>query len=214
MYTECPSCSKQHPITAKKLRISQGEFLCDRCYITFDPIDLLYENRFFRKNKGIKTDAEIDASEDMFSGRWKYGLVFCTLLFFLQVHLFEEDAFVQNKTIRPWLQKLYSAVNYPLAPYKNSDEFSVLSVSFDPADESTYILKASLTNEAIFSQNQPASKLELMDFAGKTFAERIFHPKEYSKQNVAQIEPNMSTEIEIIIATPAQKVAGYRFELI
>lgn len=214
MYTECPSCSKKHPITVKKLRGSHGEFLCDRCYTTFNPVDLLNERSFFKKNEGIKSEAELENSEDLFSGYWKYGVTLCTLLFLLQVYLFEGDALAQNKTTRPWLQKICSIVDYPLAPYKNSDEISILNVSFDPADEGTYVLKASLLNQADFSQNQPSIKLVLMDFVGESFAERIFHAKDYSKNTTTQINPDMTSEIKIIIAAPSNKIAGYRLELI
>jgi len=214
MYTECPSCSKKHPITVKKLRVSHGEFLCDRCYTTFNPVDLLNERSFFKRNEGIKSESELETSEVSLSEYWKYGVALCALIFLLQVYLFEGAAIAQNKTARPWLQKICSIVNYSLAPYKNSDEFSVLHVSFDPSDEDTYVLKASLLNQADFSQNQPSAKLSLIDFVGETFAERIFHPQEYSKNNIAQIKPDMTIAIKIIIAAPSNKVAGYRFELI
>jgi predicted Zn finger-like uncharacterized protein len=214
MYTECPSCSKKHPITVKKLRVSHGEFLCDRCYTTFNPVDLLNERSFFKKNEGIKSESELETSEDILSGYWKYGVTSCVLILLLQVYLFEGNALAQNKVVRPWLQKICSIVNYPLAPYKNSDEFSILGVSFDPASEGTYVLKASLLNQADFSQNQPSIKLALMDFVGETFAERIFHAKDYSKNTITQINPDMTTEIKIIIAAPSNKIAGYHFELL
>ncbi len=214
MYTECPSCSKQHTITVEKLRISQGEFLCNRCYTTFDPVELLNKGGFFKRKNPIKTESELESTGDFILDYWKFCLGACGFIFLLQVYFFEGDALVQNKTIRPWLEKISSVVNYPLTPYNNLDEFSVLHVSFDPSGENTYILKASIVNEADFIQNQPRVKLTLNDFVGQAFAERIFYPKDYSKKINTQIKPDMATEIIMTIKAPSKKVGGYRFELI
>ena len=214
MYTECPSCNKQHRITAEKLRVSQGEFLCNRCYATFDPVELLSQSRFFKRKNSIKTESELEKTGDFLSDSWKFCLGLSAFVFLLQVYIFEGDALVQNKTIRPWLEKISSVVNYPLTPYNNLNEFSVLQVSFAPSRENTFILKASIVNQADFSQNQPRVKLILNDFVGQTFAERIFHPKDYFKNTNLQIKPDMSTEIMMTIKAPAQKVGGFRFELI
>lgn len=214
MYTECPSCNKQHRITVEKLRVSQGEFLCNRCYATFDPVELLSQNSFFKRKSSIKTESELEKTGDFLLDNWKFFLGFSAFIFLLQVYFFEGDALVQNKTIRPWLEKISSVVNYPLTTYNNSNEFSVLHVSFDPSGENSFFLKASIVNQADFSQNQPRVKLILNDFVGQTFAERIFQPKDYSKNINLQIEPDMSTEIMMTIKAPAKKVGGFRFELI
>ncbi|MCF6204574.1 MAG: zinc-ribbon domain-containing protein [Methylococcaceae bacterium] len=214
MYTECPSCNKQHRITVEKLRVSQGKFLCNRCYVTFDPVELLSQTSFFKRKNSIKTESELEKTGDFLSDNWRLCLALCAFVFLLQVYFFEGDALVQNKTIRPWLEKISSVVNYPLTPYNNSNEFSVLHVSFDPSIDNTFILKASIVNQADFSQNQPRVKLILNDFVGKTFAERIFYPKDYSKNTNLQIKPDMSAEIMMIIKAPAEKVGGFRFKLI
>ncbi|MCK5829407.1 MAG: DUF3426 domain-containing protein [Methylococcales bacterium] len=214
MHTECPSCFKKHPITEKKLLLSKGEFLCNRCYITFDPNDHLSEKGLFKKNSESSSDSELDSPTDSLSEFWKYGAGLFTLILLLQIYFFKGETIAHNKTIRPVLQKVCSILNYPLAPYKNSEEFKVLKVSFDPADNGTYVLNASLINQADFSQNQPSTKLALMNYVGETFAERIFHPKDYVINNITEIKPGMMTEIKIIVAVPSEKVAGFRFELI
>jgi hypothetical protein len=215
MHTECPSCKKQHPITVKKLRLSEGRFTCNRCYISFDPVEYLSERSFFglyQKGEPVISDKERERLS--FANYWKYGIALSLFVFALQIYFFKGDALVQNKTLRPWLSSITSVFGSSLAPYKNSEEFSVLNVSFDPVDQNTFLLKAVLINQADFPQNQPTIKLILKDFVGDVFAERLFQPQEYAKNKQAQIEPEMSAEIKLIIAAPSKKIGGYHFEII
>ena len=215
MYTECPSCQKQHPITVKKLRLSAGAFTCNRCYVNFDPVDYLNERSFFglyQKSEEIVSD---DNDEGLsFSKYWKYGVIISLFIFVMQIYWFKGETLVQTKTFRPWLHSACSVLGCSLAVYKNLDEFNVLNVSFNPVDKNAYTLKAQLINQADFAQNQPAIKLILKNFVGGIFAERIFQPEEYTANHLRQIEPDQSTQVKLVIATPSKKIGGYHFELI
>lgn len=211
MHTECPSCKKQHSISVEKLRLSEGEFTCNRCYSKFDPVEHLSERGFFglyQKNSSAKQN---DTGLSQF---WTRGIIISFLIFAFQIYWFKGDALVQNKSVRPWLNSVCSVIGCSLAPYKNSEELSVLNVSFNPANKNAYVLKAQLSNKANFPQHQPAVRLILKDFVGRVFAERIFHSQEYAKNAPTQIKPDMSTEIKLTIATPSKKIGGYHFELI
>lgn len=213
MRTICPSCYKEHTITVKKLDTSEGEFLCNRCYVTFDPVENLSEKGFFKNKKPIKTEKELQ-NTDMPLDFWQYGLALCAFIFMLQIFLFEGDSLAQNKILRPWIERICSTVGYPLTPYKNLKEFNIIYVSLDPTDNESYVLNASFINQSDYSQDQPSIKLVLKDFVGDIFAERIFHPDEYSKNSISPITPDMTTKIKMVIAAPENKIGGFHFELI
>ena len=101
-----------------------------------------------------------------------------------------------------------------LPHYKNLDEFTVLHGSFEPTANKHYVFKAAFTNQSAFEQTLPSIKLTQLDFTGRVFAKRIFHPQDYSNQAHKLIEPEMSEEIILEIASPSTKTGGYRFEFI
>ncbi|MCK5888518.1 MAG: DUF3426 domain-containing protein [Methylococcales bacterium] len=210
VHTTCPLCNKQHPITEKKLKTLDDDFLCKRCYTSFNPRKQLSRNHLFPRGGYLK-----DGTPDKFYNYYKYGLLACVLVFMFQIYHFEADTLVHNKTLRPWLNKLSSILNYPLVPYKNIDEFTILNVSFKPSGKDKYTLKTSFINQSDFPQNKPFLKLALIDYVGTVFAERTFLPHYYS-QNNEPIPPNKLVDIEMIFAAPedAKKIGGYRIELI
>ncbi|MCK4843194.1 MAG: zinc-ribbon and DUF3426 domain-containing protein [Methylococcales bacterium] len=194
MFTQCPDCKKKYSVTAKKLRTSQGMLYCKKCNSRFDALFLLKD--------GIS------------STLWNLGFCCSLITFAFQVYFFEGYNLTQNPTLRPWLEKSCQQLKCQLPHYKNLTEFTILHGSFEPDGNNNYVFKTAFTNQSAFEQSPPSIKLTLTDFKGHTFAERIFHPKNYLKPDFSLIQPEMSIEMSLDIATPSAKVGGYVFELI
>jgi len=217
MHTLCPECNQQRQISAEELRSSQGMVRCTGCSTMFDALEFLNAKQVTEKSKKVHQNhiaAPTTSILKKLTPYWGLGYTFCVLLFMFQIYFFEGYNLTQNKTIRPWLEKSCSYFDCQLPIYKNISEFTILHGSFELSKNEQYIFKTSFTNQADFSQNHPSIKLTLLNFTGHSFAERIFHPQEYLKQPISIIKPEMSAEISIKIAAPAQNIGGYRFEFI
>jgi len=146
---------------------------------------------------------------------WTWAFSGCLILLAFQVYFFEGYSLTQNSKVRPWLEKICKPLKCQLPAYQNSEEFSILHGSFEPAtNKKYYIFKAVFVNQSDFKQNHPSIKLSLQDFRGQTTAERVFHPQDYLKNGEIQIEPEQSAEITLNIVAPSKKMGGYSFELI
>ena len=213
MYAECPNCKKQHQISVNELRTSRAIICCDGCSTKFDALESLSEELDIEETSG---DITIPVIKSRKKSRpfWGLGYSVCIMLFVFQIVFFEGFNLTQNATIRPWLEKTCGYFDYQLPPYKNLSEFTILHGSFEPTANKHYVFKAAFTNQSVFEQALPSIKLTLLDFTGRTFAKRIFHPQDYSNQAHKLIAPEMSEEITMEIAAPSTKTGGYRFEFI
>lgn len=217
MHTLCPDCKKQHQITVDELRISQGMIHCTNCSSMFDALEFLNEKKI-TQNSDVSAPEYISTPTTSILNKltpyWGIAYTFCIALFIFQIYFFEGYNLTQSKIIRPWLEKSCSLLNCQLPQYKNLSEFTILHGSFEPTENEYYIFKTSFTNQSAFEQKHPSIKLTLLNFNGQPFAERIFYPQNYLKQLINIIQPEMSAEISMEIATPKNNIGGYRFEFI
>ncbi|RKZ92045.1 MAG: hypothetical protein DRQ43_09455 [Gammaproteobacteria bacterium] len=213
MYTQCPECKKQHKITIDELSDSRGMICCDECSVMFDALELLSEGQDAIETSDILTIPEIKPGKKN-TPLWGLGFSLCFIVFIFQIVYFEGYNLSQNADVRPWLEKTCGYIDCQLPRYKNLDELTILHGSFEPIANKNYVFKAAFTNQSAFEQTLPSIKLTLLDFTGQAFAKRIFHPQDYSNQAHKLIEPEMSEEIIMEIATPSKKTGGYRFEFI
>ena len=227
MYTQCPKCETQRPVSVEELRSSGGMLTCYTCSSTFDALNLLSKgyapSKKKKQNSAVNQDDEAISVFNTKQGNtlpilgnipWGVASSFCLLMFIFQFYFFEGYNLTQNKRFRPWVENICAPLGCQLPTYKNLDEISLLHGSLEPTDDEQYIFKAAFTNQSIFTQKKPSVKLILVDYTGADFAERIFYPDEYPTQESDLMEPDMSSEITLNIASPETKVGGYRFELI
>ncbi len=174
----------------------------------FDAQESLHEGSFISNAE----TAAINSTRQPIS--WRLGTLFLLLILMFQVYHFEAYNLSQNISLRPWLKTICSAIpscQFPL--YRNTAEFKIIKSSFQPAN-GHFVFNTAFVNRSIFAQEQPSIQLTLIDFSGHVFAKRLFHPKDYSTQPQVLIKPNLSETVTMDIAAPANKVGGFRFELI
>jgi len=227
MYTQCPKCNSQRPVSVEDLRSLGGILTCYTCSSTFDALSLLSKGYApsTKKKQGasVKLDDEVDLEFNTNQNDvvpvlqnipWGVASSFCLLLFIFQLYFFEGYNLIQNNSLRPWVEKICAPLGCQLPIYKNLDEITLLHGSLEPTGDEQFIFKTAFTNQSAFTQKIPAIKLILVNYTGADFAERIFYPDEFPKQESDFIEPDMSSEITLNIASPKTKVGGYRFKLI
>jgi predicted Zn finger-like uncharacterized protein len=218
MYTQCPECKTPHPITDEEINTSIGMTKCDGCSAMFDAQESLNEGTMPNETDIDEfisyLDSSIPTKTNYQSKWWGLGSGFLLLIFIFQAFFFEAYNLSQNISLRPWLKKTCASTPFCQFPhYKNLAEFNILNSSFKPESDH-YLFKIVYINRSIFSQRRPSIKLSLIDFTGHTFATRIFYPEIYSKQATTLLKPNIPEQTALTIATPTNKVGGYRIELI
>jgi hypothetical protein len=152
--------------------------------------------------------------KSLHSWLWLLGWVMSLLLLIAQVYWVEREKLSQNPQQRLWLEKICHSLPCYLPVYKNLDEFEILHGDFQLQDNH-YLFQTVLSNQADFPQHYPRIQLNLLDFSGHIFAERVFYPHEYLSSRPSALMPASETiEVNLNIALPAQKVGGYTFELL
>ena len=217
MFTNCPECNKIHQLSVNQLRASRGMIRCTNCSNLFDCLELLCDQPELEAD--IETPSETinwnqDAKQNS-SPHWIAGFVLGLALLAFQTYNLKSTFFTQHHLFRPWLINTCSLLNCQLPIYKNPAELEVLHSSFEPLDPLSYRFQIAISNEAPFSQPYPKIKLVLVDFLGKSFAERVFYPNEYfsNYNNSNLVSVNTTFEISMDIAVPDSAVGGYRIEL-
>jgi hypothetical protein len=217
MLIECPECHQQYTITTEQFQSSDGITICPNCSTQFDPIAHLCEAATQQQsNQALQAQYPWEKTRPPVSSLfWKLGVIVGISLFITQFFYFKSDELVQNKTIRPWLEKTCHLFQCQLPMYRNLKEFSVLHSSLNDSEE-YYILQVAISNQAEFSQQYPNLKLTLLNFSGTAITKRIFQPNEYLSQNlpVNILSQSETFTIKLDIALSNAKVGGFTIELI
>lgn len=206
MITQCSQCKKIFNISIEEVYIhshATGMF-CPHCE------EMLGRLKLFNLDF-LSADKKNNHLSFML---WSLGCFLCLVLFLTQVYLVKRDKLSQNPEQRIWLEKICHSLPCHLPVYKNLDEFEILHGDFQLVDNH-YVFQTVLSNQADFKQHYPRIKLNLLDFSGQTFAERVFYPREYLAAEPNKLMSASETiEVNLNIALPTQKVGGYTFELI
>lgn len=204
MLTQCPHCKKTYSLSIEELHSGPAMLYCPHCEEMLGRLKIFQANFFSRSGENNHSHSLL----------WFSGFLAAVLLFLSQLYLVERDKLSQNPEQRVWLEKICQPLPCHLPSYKNLDEFEIMHGAFRPVDNH-YVFQTVLSNQADFAQQYPRIKLNLLDFRGQIFAERIFFPREYLDSKPSELMPASETiEVTLDIAQPAQKVAGYTFDLI
>ena len=204
MLTQCSHCKKTYNISIAELKTCSTDLCCPNCEEMLGRLKIFHADFSFGS-------VENTQSQRLF---WGIGFLASLLLLLSQVYFVARNKFSQNPQQRVWLEKICQSLPCSFPDYKNLDEFEIMHGDFQQVDNH-YVFQTVLSNQADFSQSYPRIKLNLLDFSGKVFAERIFYPREYLGSEPVQLMPASETiEVNLNIATPTQKVGGYTFDLI
>lgn len=204
MLTQCSHCKRTYNISIVELQTCSTDLCCPNCEEMLGRLKIFHADFSFGS-------AENNYSSSLF---WVTGFLACLLLLAIQVYQIERDKLSQNPQQRVWLEKICRPLPCALPVYKNLDEFEIMHGDFQQVDNH-YVFQTVLSNQADFAQRYPRIKLNLLDFNGDIFAERVFYPHEYLGSEPARLMSTSETiEVILNIAPPAQKVGGYTFDLI
>lgn len=204
MLTQCSHCKKTYNLSIEELHTCSTMLRCPHCEEMLGRLKIFHADFSFSHEQKTYSHSLI----------WTIGFFACVLLFLVQFYWVAREKFSQNPQQRVWLEKICQSLPCHLPVYKNLDEFEIMHGDFQQVD-AHYVFQTVLSNQADFDQQYPRIKLNLLDFSGKVFAERVFYPHEYRKTESKQLMPASETiEVILNIAPLTQKVGGYTFDLI
>jgi hypothetical protein len=208
MLTQCQHCKKTYSTDVAILCQPHKERFCSHCEEMLGKLKRLGDDfLILGQHKRTLQKESFDA--------WKLGVWICLAILGVQIYCFEKEHLAQNNTTRVWLQTLCKTLHCTLPTYKNSDDFEVMFGHLEQIKQQHYLFKAVISNQGKFRQQAPNIKLTLLSFSGKSFAQRVFTPKNYqTNRKAAFVAPSKTLEISMKIAKPKQAVGGYSFELI
>lgn len=215
MYAVCPKCQNSQAINAQQLKKKRGKATCSQCKHPFNPRTSLSDRPLKVVNENEIQPYAWQKPVNSHSKLWLICSLLATLLLIYQVYYFKGYSLAQSTQIRPWLQSISTAINYPLPRYRNSSEFTIIGSSFSPLKNNNYRLQVSFINHANFSQALPNLNLTLQNLHGGIIAQRLFTPKEYLKKSINPplIASNKDFDIDLLIAVPNKNIGGYQIAL-
>ncbi len=218
MYTQCPHCNQQHELSTEDLRSTRGMLKCSACDSLFDSLEFISEHPLSKAEKAAENRAHREnfpqnntraASQSL----WLGGSIAGSLLLIFQFFYFETYSLSQHPTTRPLLQSLCQPLGCTLADYKNLQEISILSGTFENSSPHTFVFKTIISNQSKFQQRYPDILFSLVNFTGQKYAERLFSAADYQHAD-KYLAPDETTEISLEIAATEQKSGGYNFKLL
>ena len=213
MFTQCPECGCSRSLSVDELRHNHGMIRCTDCSALFDALPRLSETAVAAPTAPAAESAWTESPHQA-SGYWGLTVLLAVGLLIGQLVYFEGPKAIQDQNIRPLLEQTCRLLKCALPVYRHPDEFSVLQSTLTRANETTYLFRAIIANQAAFPQRPPAVKLTFMNRAGLAFAQGIFQASDYVDAPSSLIAVDNTFVISLRMAPPATAIGGYSFELI
>ncbi|WP_367155614.1 zinc-ribbon and DUF3426 domain-containing protein [Methylomonas sp. HYX-M1] len=208
MFSRCPHCDRQQPVSTQQLRETRGLLTCVACRRAFDALPSLSDEAGERINPIAA--APIDLPEhDRPNAQWPWlvGNAWLLLVLILQFVYFKAGPSWQQSYLYADLVALSARFGLNLPAYRNPSAWSVSHTELKPYLASGYKLSAVLTNQAAVNQALPDLKLAVTDLTGRTVAERIFPAGQFGGN--ALWTPQQSLHIQLALVIPAIEPAGF-----
>ena len=147
---------------------------------------------------------------------WTVGCLLLGLVLAGQVIHHYREQLVRDPRIGTQLRAAYERLGWTLPPSWNLAAIELRQSGDDDRSSGRMVVRASLTNRAVFAQPQPILRLELQDRYGTVVGTRDFEPSEYLKdpsRSAQLLEPGAGTEAELLLADPGVEAVGYRLDV-
>lgn len=214
MYSRCPHCQTQQPLTVEQLRQRRGLLACAACGESFDAL------QFLTDQLGPATTGATEepifrslGNQPQTPAVWLAASLVMLLVLAGQIIYFEGYRLSMFPKLRAGLETTCAIIGCRLPSYRNLDELTVSHSELLNRADRSYLFSAALSNQGLFPQVVPDLKLTLLGFNGQALAERVFVAGEYLDGPIV-LAAEQTTEIRISIAAPLAKVGGYTFTLI
>ena len=158
-----------------------------------------------------------EARPDRRALAWTAGSLLLALVLAAQLLHHYRQSLVRHPQVGAPLRAAYERLGIPLLPNWDLAAFELRQwgSESEASEDGRMVVRASLTNRAMFAQPHPILRLELDDRFGGTVATRDFEPADYLKdpsQATRLIAPGSTAEAELLLADPGTEAVGYRLD--
>ncbi|MFN7784193.1 MAG: zinc-ribbon and DUF3426 domain-containing protein [Lysobacterales bacterium] len=151
-------------------------------------------------------------------GRWWAATALLGVLLSGQIVLAQRAELAQDPTLRPWLQRLCSALSCDLPAYAAPERIALLSrdVSPHPSVPDALLISASFRNDAVWPQAWPVLEISMSDLDGRLVALRRFGAVDYLGQPPARevLAPGESVLVELEVVDPGNQAIAFEFSFL
>lgn len=148
-------------------------------------------------------------------GHWWGGVIVLGVLLAGQIVLAERAELSQDAALRPWLQRLCSALRCDLPVYTDPARIALLSrdVTPHPSVSDALLISASFRNDAAWPQAWPVLELSMADLDGRLVALRRFNAVDYLGQPPDRpvLAPGESVLVELEVVDPGNQAIAFEF---
>jgi len=147
---------------------------------------------------------------------WSLGSLLLALLLAAQVVHHYRQELARDARFGPTLRGAYERLGVTLPPSWDLGALELRQWGNDERGDGRMLVRASLTNRALFAQPLPILRLQFEDRYGVAIAGRDFEPAEYLQdagRAGRPLAPAESAEAELEIADPGVEAVGYRLEV-
>jgi predicted Zn finger-like uncharacterized protein len=151
------------------------------------------------------------------NGAWIAASALLLLVLFGQVGWAERARWLDDGTVRPWLERACATLGCRLPLRHDVDSLSLASreIRPHPTVEGALVIAATVRNDASFAQAWPVIGITLSDLDEKRIAMRRFLPREYlldTNEVAAGIAPGASAALVFEVVDPGRNAVAFEFK--
>lgn len=147
---------------------------------------------------------------------WATATFILLMLIAGQFTYYKREELSRYMALRPFMESFCHTLGCSIPLMKSPQQIRLISrdIRNHPSVENALQVRATILNEARFSQPYPLLRLDLTDVSGNILASRQFHPEEYLPQSTdinAGIDAKQKVEILLNILDTHQAAVGFEF---
>lgn len=207
MYSRCPHCDQQQPVSVQQLREARGLLHCKACGQAFDALPALSEQAGGNAQDSLNQEALFAFSRPADGRPWRVGSLLMALLLVVQLVYFQGGQWLKRPDVYSMLAGLCQSMGCRLEPYRNPEDWALSHGELQAHLAQRYWLSAALTNQAELAQSPPDLTLTLTDFSGRPVAVRRIPARFYT--SAESIAAQHSFQVRLPISAPGLDVGGF-----
>ena len=155
---------------------------------------------------------------------WGIGVLLLTATLFIEYVWFNRDQFIRIPEIQAEIEKLCQTFDCTYLTMRNPAKIELLTKNIfsHPGEKDILMVKATMKNNARFSQPYPVMSINFSDIRGNMVASRHFLPNEYLSLEYQQsdnkqqslLPPDTSTNVTLEIQDPGKQAIAYEFDFL
>ncbi len=148
---------------------------------------------------------------------WALGCVFAALALAVQYGWHERDHLLQDRTLRPWLERACAPLGceLPRPPAPQAIRSDALVIRPAPGRDGVLLLDALISNRGAYPQPWPGLAISFQDARGRTVAGRVFGAADYLAEAPREPMPaGPAVAVHLELRDPGEHASGYRMDIL